>query len=145
MCIYSWVHRGTQSHPGLVLGMMPGGSCTGLVYRVAAGVREAVLADLMARECSTDAYVPIWPVLTTPWGAQRALSFKANPHSPQYAPRLGLEQMARMIHAARGQSGANIDYVEQCHAGLLHIGIRDAGLAALVRALHHHPAPLDRG
>lgn len=136
MCIYSWVHRGTHQHPGLVLGMVPGGSCTGLVYRVAADVRDRVEAELMARECSTDAYLPIRPLLFTPWGVQPALTFRANPHSPQLAPRLGTAQMARIVRAAHGRSGPNIDYVTQSHAGLLQWGIRDRALAALVRALH---------
>jgi cation transport protein ChaC len=36
LCIYSHRHRGTPDRPGLVFGLLNGGSCHGMAFRVAA-------------------------------------------------------------------------------------------------------------
>ena len=56
LCVYSWVHRGTQAHPGLVLGLDRGGSCRGRVIRILQEREPEVLAYLYARELVTDFY-----------------------------------------------------------------------------------------
>src|SRR3546814_14355646 len=49
-CIWSRRYRGTPENPGLVLGLMPGGSCKGRAFRVRRADEEAVTDYLYRRE-----------------------------------------------------------------------------------------------
>ena len=53
-CIYSEHYRGTPEKPGLILGLLPGGSCRGLAHRLPADGYEAVRRYLWTREIDND-------------------------------------------------------------------------------------------
>ncbi|MDB5731700.1 MAG: calcium transporter ChaC, partial [Variovorax sp.] len=71
--MWSRVNRGTVLAPGLVFALLSGGSCRGVVYRIAAGQGAATLARLWLREMPTGVYDPRWLDCATPVGRVRAL------------------------------------------------------------------------
>jgi len=136
LCVWSWVHRGTQTRPGLVLGLDIGGSCHGIAYRIAADDKAAVADYLYRRELVTDGYEAILHRVYLDGGAVNALTFRANRRHPQYAGKLDHGAAAETVRRAQGVSGANPDYVASAVKELQAMGIDDHALHrinALVR------------
>jgi len=136
-CVYSTHHRGTEERPGLVLGLDRGGTCAGLAYRVPTASRDDVVAYLRAREqvygVYRESWVPVW--LDGLHRQALALTYIAERAHPSYAGRLPFRHQARLIRAARGLSGANIDYLVSTARHLAQLGIRDRQLERLVAAI----------
>jgi len=138
LCVWSWVHRGTREHPGLVLGLDRGGSCRGVAYRIAHDRRDDVLAYLRDRELVTDVYrevlrpvrldLPDRPVV-------RALTYVVDSGHRQYAGRLAPEAIFRHVRDSHGRSGANADYVINTVRHLHGLGLRDPVLEKVAEAL----------
>jgi cation transport protein ChaC len=136
LCVFSHVHRGTPERPGLVLGLDYGGSCLGVAFRVAGTARAETLAYLRARELVTSVYVERIVALRTPSGsATRALTFVVDRAHEQYAGRLTVDEMARLVAHGVGASGANPEYVRNTHEHLLQLDVHDAALTEIVRRL----------
>ncbi|MFV3127470.1 gamma-glutamylcyclotransferase [Niveispirillum sp. KHB5.9] len=130
-CIYSHQHRGTPERPGAVLGLDRGGSCRGMVYRVAADTAPSVLDYLWQREMAYRVYIPRRMRVKTDAGDVPALTFTADPAHAQYCGRLGLDGTAALIRQGIGQSGRNVDYLTSLIDHLAQLGIRDRGLGEL--------------
>jgi cation transport protein ChaC len=138
LCIYSFHHRGTQNHPGLVLGLDEGGACRGIAFRIAADKAEPTLAYLREREQVTDVYVEAMKPVSLLDGSAReleALCYIVDRGHPQYAGRLSLDVQATLVRSAAGQSGANVDYVLNTVRHLEDAGIHDVELMALAQRL----------
>jgi cation transport protein ChaC len=138
LCIYSVHHRGTQEHPGLVLGLDEGGACRGVAFRIDAAGSEATLNYLRAREQVTDVYVERLKSISLLDGSARqleAVCYMADRAHPQYAGRLSLETQVELVRSAAGLSGSNVDYVLNTVRHLEAAGIDDAELAALAARL----------
>jgi glutathione-specific gamma-glutamylcyclotransferase len=138
LCIYSFHHRGTQAHPGLVLGLDEGGACRGIAFRVAQANAEATLSYLRDREQVTSVYVEKMKPVSLLDGSGReleALCYIADRAHPQYAGRLSLEAQARLVRSASGLAGANLDYVLNTVRHLEEAGIHDVELMALAARL----------
>lgn len=134
-CVYSWIYRGTESHPGLVMGLDKGGSCEGIAFKVAAALRETVITYLDARELVTAVYLPRWlPVELVEGKTVEALCYLADRDHAQYAGSLAAAEAARYIRSARGTAGDNIDYIVNTWRHLQEMGIADDGLDAII---HH--------
>ncbi len=133
-CVYSHVHRGTPERPGLVLGLSPGGSCRGMIYRVDAAKADETVEYLRAREQVTEVYREARVAALRLPDGQRitgALTYVVDPSHEQFAGRLDFETQVRLIARGVGQSGANPDYLEGTVMHLREMGIRDRGLESL--------------
>lgn len=134
-CIRSTRYRGTPENPGVVLGLDPGGSCTGLTFRLRPHERRAAIQKLYDREMRNRVYSPsIVPVHLESGETVEALTFVANRESDAYE-RLDESQLLRRLTACCGERGPNVDYLVMTHKSLQERGIHDSLLARLTDRL----------
>jgi cation transport protein ChaC len=138
LCVYSFVHRGTPSRPGLVLGLDRGGNCRGIAYRVAGERRDDTLGNLRAREQATLVYRESWRAVwldDDPQQTVHALCYIVDRGHRQYAGRLPLERQLHFVRQGHGRSGNNRDYVLATVKEIERQGYRDAQLHLLAERL----------
>jgi glutathione-specific gamma-glutamylcyclotransferase len=139
LCVYSFRHRGTEAAPGLVLGLMRGGSCAGMAFEVPEPDWDGVHAYLAEREMDRNVYREATrPVLLADGRRVEALAYLVDETHPQFAGRLSIAEQAQIVRRSVGESGPNPDYVRETARHLRQMGIRDRQLEELV-------AELDRG
>lgn len=131
MCVWTILARGTPDRPGLSLGLLPGGLCDGLAFRIAAAGAEERLAAVWQREMWTDIYHLRWTEVTIADESVPAITFVSNRSSVQFAGELPPEVAARYIATARGERGSCRDYLSQTLDKLGRLGIAEAELIAL--------------
>lgn len=131
--MWSRINRGTPECPGLVFGMLSGGSCQGLVFRIAHHEADSALQRLWQREMITGVYDPRWLRCHTPQGPVSALAFTLSRRSPSHTGELSEADYRRIFSQACGQAGTTLDYARQTHEQLLRLGIEDRSLAQLLR------------
>ena len=134
-CIWSARYRGTPERPGLVLGLARGGACRGIAFRVAGPAVAEVIALLWAREMSRLTYRPRMVRLAAGASSVQALTFVADPRHPSYAGRMTDEEVARRIACCTGARGPNLDYLANTLRHLEALGVRDAHVARIYRAV----------
>lgn len=143
LCVLSHVHRGTPERPGLVLGLDRGGSCRGVAFRVSSARAQATRDYLTAREQVTPVYRDRMLDVTLDDGRRvRALTYLVARSHPQYAGRLGEDELLRLVRQGMGVSGANPDYVRATSEHLVAMGVVDPTLARLTAALGLPPTPV---
>jgi len=131
--MWSRVNRGTVQHPGLVFGLLSGGSCQGMVFRVPAADGLETLGRLWLREMPTGVYDPRWLDCVTPGGRVRALAFTLSRRSPNFTGELSDARYRQIFQSAIGRYGTSIDYARQTLIELQRHAIHDRALARLVR------------
>jgi len=145
LCIYSHRHRGTEAQPGLVFGLVRGGSCRGMGFEVEDGVWPEVVDYLRERELDKGVYrETLRPVRVDEVGTVDALAFLVDEKHAQYAGRLAIAEQARLVRAGRGESGPNTEYVLETARILRSMGIRDRYLDELIEALGGVDVPVVR-
>jgi cation transport protein ChaC len=142
LCVYSTHYRGTAARPGLVLGLLRGGSCMGRAIGVAPEREAEVTAYLDARELldvyvydrvrlplrllGRDEDVPAW-------------CYVARPEHEHYAGRLETKSVLQCVRQGHGLAGACADYVRNTVAHLRAMEIGEPDLERIVMALDGKP------
>jgi cation transport protein ChaC len=136
LCVYSYRHRGTEARPGLVFGLVHGGSCRGMAFEVRDADWTETQAYLSEREMDRGVYrEAVRPMVLADGRRVEALVFLVDEGHPQFAGRLTVEEQVRIVRAGVGESGANPEYVLETARHLQALGIRDRGLDEVVAAL----------
>jgi cation transport protein ChaC len=135
--LWSRINRGTPENPGLVLTLERGGSCRGLVYRIAPDLVQEQMNLIWKREMNYDSYRPRWLNCAVGGEKLKALCFTVNRRCSGYTGEIPEEVMVEAIASAAGHFGPAHDYLFKTVETLHEHGIRDARvehLATLVKA-----------
>src|SRR6187431_2704878 len=111
--MWSRINRGTPERPGLVFGLLTGGCCRGMVFRVPREAGAQTLAQLWAREMAMGVYDPRWLTAHTPQGPVRALAFTLSRNSPNHTGELTEEEYRAIFDKAQGIYGTTLDYAHR--------------------------------
>lgn len=135
----SRVNRGTPERPGLVFALVGGGgSCQGVVYRIARERAGDELERLWAREMPTGVYDARWLPCRTPRGTLPALAFTLSRRSPSYVPAISDDEVVQILRGARGRYGSTLQYLLDTERCLRERGVRDREIERLVALARHH-------
>ncbi len=134
----SLVNRGSHERPGLVLTLLSGGSCQGLVYQARPEESEALLNVLWLREMVVGSYEPRWLNCKTSQGPVRALAFTLARTSPGYVGELSDAELLDIFAHSRGRYGSTLDYLMRTVQSLHRHGLRDADLERQWRLAAQH-------
>jgi cation transport protein ChaC len=137
--MWSRVNRGTVQNPGLVFGLLSGGSCRGMVFRIPAEAALETFGRLWLREMPTGVYDPRWLHCTTPGGPVRALAFTLSRTSPNFTGVLSDDRLREIFASATGRFGTSLEYARLTFEELRRHGIHDRALGRLMRLVQ--PAP----
>jgi len=133
MCIQSVRYRGTPDAPGLVCGLMPGGRCRGLAYRIHADKKESVIRYLDERELVNDVYLPCHVNLELEGGFRvKARTYVADTEHLQYAGAWSDTLKIKYLIQGYGKEGRSLDYLASIIEQLSHLGMVDEQLTQLL-------------
>ena len=121
-----------------MLALHRGGSCKGLLLRVAGSNVHEEMALLWRREMLSDSYQARWVRATLaaePRKSVLALTFVINPSTARYVPSLDPDQVAHFISTGAGKLGTCLDYFDAMVAKLAALRIKDAAVERIRAAL----------
>jgi len=133
--MWSRINRGTPEKPGLVFGLLSGGCCQGVVFRIAKAHGREVLAQLWSREMKLAVYDPKWLTCQTTQGPVSALAFTLSRKSPSHTGVLGAEEYRRIFEEASGIYGTTYEYAHRTLEELRRHDIHDKGLEKLLKLM----------
>ncbi|MBI2770626.1 MAG: gamma-glutamylcyclotransferase [Burkholderiales bacterium] len=131
--MWSRINRGTPERPGLVFGMLSGGSCHGMVFRVARQDGRETLERLWTREMAMAVYDPRWLTCHTTHGPVTALAFTLSRKSPNHTGVLSEDEYRRIFSEATGIYGTTLDYAHRTLEELKRLNIPDRTLERLMK------------
>src|ERR1700722_1553325 len=139
-CLWLHIGRGSPDNPGLMLALDRGGSCAGVLFRIAAAEARNELLLAWRREMFTDAYNSRWVTAQTADGPIRAATFVANRRHDRYAGPLEEHEVAARLGSAAGTLGTCREYLDETVAALHAIGLHDHALERLQRLVRKQPS-----
>lgn len=134
----SRINRGTPDCPGLVFALVGGGSCRGMVYRIARERVEDELPRLWAREMPNSVYDPRWLTCQTADGEVTALGFTLRRDSPNYTGPVDDKRLLQVLRHASGRYGTTLAYVLETAQALRAAGIPDPQIERVVALARQH-------
>ena len=123
--------RGTPERPGLMMALDSGGSCHGIVFRIAAAQVRDELLLIWRREMAGTVYRARWVNVRTAEGVVRAVTFVINRAHPRYIGTMEQGAIAEILAHAEGQLGSCAAYLEQTMHALQALGVTDRSLERL--------------
>lgn len=122
--------RGSDANPALMLALDRGGSCNGMLYRLAPDSIRPGLTKLLEREMAwlPSPFPPRWVTASTDRGSVRAITFCIDRQSGRYVSGLSSEQVADALAKAVGTWGSMAEYLLETVRHLEEIGIHDPQL-----------------
>jgi len=120
--------RGSPAQPGLMLGLVRGGACHGIAFRIAAANARDELLLVWRREMFGHGYLTRWVNVATAEGVVRAVTFTANPRHERYVAGLAEAEVAARLAVARGVLGSGADYLRETLGHLRDLGLLDKRL-----------------
>jgi glutathione-specific gamma-glutamylcyclotransferase len=134
-CVRSTKYRGTPASPGVVLGLDSGGSCIGVVYRLAQATKTQSLEKLYRREMLNRIYTPVLVNVHIGNGQTvSALTFAANRGHEAYLS-MTEDQLLHRLNICVGDRGANKDYALNTWRALKEHGVHDQRLDKIATQL----------
>lgn len=131
--MWSSLNRGTPECPGLVFGLLPGGSCKGVAFRLPQAQVATALPNLWAREMPNGVYDPKWLRCQSAQGDVRALAFTLSKRSPSHTGVLTEDRYRQIFSDACGRYGTTRDYAQLTYDKLRTLGIHDQALGKLLQ------------
>ncbi|MEE2961213.1 MAG: gamma-glutamylcyclotransferase [Myxococcota bacterium] len=129
-------HRGTPTNPGRVVTLLEchGANCWGVAYGVRSQDERLVYDILDARESGGYERAEV-EVHFRDHGVIPALTYIASPSNPNFLGEASWDELLLQVRHAKGESGNNWEYVCRLAQALDDLGIDDAHVQDLAKAL----------
>lgn len=138
-CLRNLFGRGQPGRPGLMLALDRGGSCNGVLLRIAGHCAREELAILWRREMTWGTYDARWVTACADGARVRAITFVANRRHERYVKALPVAEAAGLINSGEGSLGTCRAYFDATLAKLGELGIEDHRMEQLRRAVCARP------
>ena len=145
-CFWTTLSRGTVECPGLMMGLVEGGSCNGVAFRIDAKNAATELDVLFRREMSHYIYKPTWieaQCIETnkPF---KILTFVVDKENHRFVDSLSINDIVRTIATAQGPLGRNCDYLFQLSEKMNELGFEEPELEDLVARVKEFQAGMHK-
>lgn len=137
-CLWQRRYRGSRERPNLMLGLVEGGSCAGMAYRLEGGDVRERFAPIWKREMIAYGYEARWVTARTDAGSVPALAFVAWQEGPRYAGTLEDDEIASRIARACGHVGPGAEYLLETADKCAELGIEDEHLSRIENLVARH-------